>query len=62
MVSFSQLPAVKKDILFGAVRKMFRSFLFRDGFGLNFFFEQVLTDLNLSFQNQLGQVTLIAED
>ena len=29
MVSFSQLPSVKKDIIFGAARK---TFLFRDGF------------------------------
>ena len=28
MTSFSQLPAVKKDIIFGAARKMFGSFYF----------------------------------
>ena len=32
MVSFSQLPAVTKDTIFGAARKNVRPFLFRDGF------------------------------
>jgi hypothetical protein len=32
MVSFSQLPAVTKDTIFGAARNFFWPFLFRDGF------------------------------
>ena len=31
MVSFPQLPAVKKDTIFGAARKFFGPFLFHDG-------------------------------
>ena len=34
MVSYSQLPAVKKDTIFSAARKFFGTLLFRDGFRL----------------------------
>ena len=36
MVSFSQWPAVKNDIIFGAARNFFWPFLFRDGFSDEF--------------------------
>ena len=33
IMSFSQLPAVKKDTIFGAAQTNFRSYLFYDSFG-----------------------------
>ena len=37
MVSFSHLPAVKKETIFGAARKIFWPFLFCDGFSFGSF-------------------------